>query len=65
MGGCMVVTGALFVIYEFWILRKVKNKHTREMASEAATAAAHDGKSFLKKMVGMAMGSSMEPESVV
>jgi hypothetical protein len=65
MGGSMVVTGTLFVIYDFWILRKVKNKHRREIASRAATAAAYEGKSFVKRMVGMAMESPLNPESVV
>lgn len=27
----MVVTGALFVVYNFWFLRNVKKMHAREM----------------------------------
>jgi len=65
MGGCMAITGTLFVIYDLWILRKVKNRHAREMASDAATAAVHEGKGFVKKIFGGAMDSALDPESVV
>jgi len=30
-GAVMVITGALFVIYNFWVLGKVKKMHGREM----------------------------------
>jgi hypothetical protein len=61
----MVITGTLFIIYDFWVLRKIKKKHSQDIASGAASAAGKQGKGFISKIAGLAMGSAMDPESVV
>lgn len=58
----MVITGFLFVVYEFFILSGIKKRHNREMAASAATPG-HEG--LVEKFVGMAMAPALEPESVV
>jgi hypothetical protein len=69
MGGCMVVTGTLFVIYDLWILRNVKSKHARQMAARSGKKAERAGKNFFSKIISMALDSALDsaldPESVV
>ncbi|KAI9857124.1 MAG: hypothetical protein M1813_008615 [Trichoglossum hirsutum] len=61
-GGCMFVTGTLFLTYDLFILRRVKRDHIREMA---AGAVATGEKNIFKRMADSAMGSALDPESVV
>lgn len=46
-GGCMLITGCLFALYNFWILEKVKKKHGIDM--ERATGG-HDGEGLAEKI---------------
>ncbi|KAL5321950.1 hypothetical protein ACEPPN_009915 [Leptodophora sp. 'Broadleaf-Isolate-01'] len=58
-GSCMVVTGVLFGLYNFWILEKVKRRHGREM--EAVT-----GDEGIVERIGKKMQEpALEPGSVV
>ncbi|RDW91293.1 hypothetical protein BP5796_02458 [Coleophoma crateriformis] len=58
-GGIMVVTGVLFIIYNFAVLSRVKSKHKREMADE------HEGETVREKLQRQAMEPALEPGSVV
>ncbi|KAH8602197.1 hypothetical protein B0O99DRAFT_648032 [Bisporella sp. PMI_857] len=52
-GGCMVITGVLFALYNFWILEKVRRSHGRDMEADR-----HEGE-------GKAHEPALEPGSVV
>jgi hypothetical protein len=56
----MAITGALFALYNFWALRKVRRSHGREMESVA-----HGDETFTAKVERKAMEPGLEPGSVV
>jgi hypothetical protein len=58
-GAIMVITGCLFVIYNFWVLAGVKKRHGREMDHGY-------GEEGLKEKIGRKMNEpALEPSSVV
>jgi hypothetical protein len=57
----MVVTGALFALYNFWVLEKVKKSHGREMES----ATLYNRETLIEKVERKAMQPGLEPGSVV
>ncbi|KAG4440533.1 hypothetical protein IFR05_004003 [Cadophora sp. M221] len=58
-GACMVITGVLFGLYNFWILEKVKRRHGREME-------AVNGDEGIVERIGKKMHEpALEPGSVV
>ncbi|KAH8756143.1 hypothetical protein BGZ57DRAFT_909417 [Hyaloscypha finlandica] len=58
-GAIMVITGCLFVIYNFWVLAGVKKRHGREMDRGY-------GEEGLKEKIGRKMNEpALEPSSVV
>jgi hypothetical protein len=56
----MVITGVLFVLYNFWILERVKRRHGREMES-----AGGEGEGWKEKIERKANEPGLEPGSVV
>ena len=56
---CMVVTGLLFALYNFWILERVKKSHGREMANM------NPGEGIKEKIERKANEPGLEPGSVV
>jgi hypothetical protein len=60
-GTCMGVTGALFALYNFWVLDKVRRSHSREMESTAA----YQDETLVEKVERKAMEPGLEPGSVV
>jgi len=58
-GACMVITGILFVIYNFIVLGRVKKSHAREMDSS------HIGEGIVEKIERKANEPALEPGSVV
>jgi len=59
-GACMVITGILFALYNFWILEKVKKKHHGEMSTQA-----HNEEGLVEKIERKAHEPGLEPGSVV
>jgi hypothetical protein len=59
-GTIMVITGCLFVIYNFWVLARVKKRHGREMQLGGG-----DGENLKEKMGRKARAPALEPGSVV
>jgi hypothetical protein len=57
----MIITGVLFVLYNFWVLGKVRRSHSREMKS----AAANQDETLVEKVERKAMEPGLEPGSVV
>lgn len=57
----MAITGALFALYNFWALEKVKRRHGRE----TDIAAAHQGETFTQRVERKAMEPSLVPGSIV
>ncbi len=55
----MIVTGALFVIYNFGVLAKVKTRHGREME------AGYIGEGLVEKIDRKVHEPALEPGSVV
>lgn len=62
-GGCMVITGILFALYNFWVLDKVKKRHGQEMM--ASNEQGHDGEGLVEKIERKANEPGLEPGSVV
>ena len=60
-GAVMVVTGCLFVVYNFWVLARVKKRHGREMEREAR----FEGEGLKEKIGRKAHEPALEPGSVV
>lgn len=58
-GACMVITGVLFVIYNFIVLGNVKKSHAREMDSS------HIDEGIVEKIERKANEPALEPGSVV
>jgi len=58
-GGCMVITGLLFALYNFWILEKVKKRHHGEMAQMG------DSEGLVEKIERKVNEPGLEPGSVV
>ena len=58
-GNCMVITGVLFVIYNFIVLRGIKKSHEREMDSFTAR------EGLVEKMERKVHELGLEPGSVV
>lgn len=58
-GACMVITGLLFVIYNFIVLGKVKQRHEREMNSGIGD------ETITEKIERKAKEPALEPGSVV
>lgn len=58
----MVITGCLFVIYNFWVLARVKRGHKREMG-QGGQGGEGEG---LKEKIGRKVNEpALEPGSVV
>jgi hypothetical protein len=55
----MVITGVLFVIYNFIVLGKVKRRHERDMNPQ------HINETVAEKIERKANGPALEPGSVV
>lgn len=60
-GACMLITGCLFALYNFWILDKVKRRHGQDMKR----AQAGDGEGLVEKIERKANEPGLEPGSVV
>jgi hypothetical protein len=60
-GSCMVILAVLFLIYNLWVLERVKRSHGREMASSQIP----DDETVLEKVERKAMEPALEPGSVV
>lgn len=60
-GGCMVITGILFALYNFWILDKVKKSHRGEMLASQG----HDEEGLVEKIHRKVDEPGLEPGSVV
>jgi uncharacterized membrane protein HdeD (DUF308 family) len=58
-GACMVITGVLFIIYNFIVLGRVKRKHQRDMTSQ------HVDETVAEKIGRKANEPALEPGSVV
>jgi hypothetical protein len=58
-GSCMVITGVLFVIYNFIVLGRVKRKHQRDMNSQRTD------ETVVEKIERKANEPALEPGSVV
>jgi len=61
-GACMVVTAVLFLIYNMWVLERVRRSHGREM-QRAETEGEPEG--LLEKVERKAHEPALEPGSVV
>lgn len=55
----MVITGMLFVIYNFVVLRNVKRKHERDMSAQ------YPDETAVEKIARKAHEPALEPGSVV
>lgn len=63
-GAIMVITGVLFVIYNFWVLGRVKKMHGREM-ERAGMGGGYEGEGLKEKIERKAKEPALEPGSVV
>jgi len=62
----MVITGVLFVLYNFWLLEKVRRKHEREMGIEDGIGRVSGEEEGLKeKMDRKTKEPALEPGSVI
>jgi hypothetical protein len=61
-GGSMVICGALFAVYNFWVLQKIKNLHGREMSQMQR---GYEGEGLVEKLERKANEPALEPGSVV
>jgi len=59
-GACMVVTAVLFLVYNMWVLERVKKSHMREMENGNST-----DEGMVDKIERKAMEPALEPGSVV
>lgn len=64
-GASTVVTAILFVIYNYWVLQRVKSSHTREMDMERHRQEGEDGEGLVEKIERKVMEPGLEPGSVV
>lgn len=63
-GACMGVMGALFGVYNFWVLEGVKRGHRRDMEGwEQGNG--HEGEGLVEKVNRKAREPALEPGSVV
>jgi len=62
-GSCMVITGILFAVYNFWILERVKKSHHGDM--RRANAGDLEGEGLVEKIERKAHAPGLEPGSVV
>lgn len=62
-GGCMIITGVLFGLYNFWILGRVKRRHGVEM--EGVREEGRDGEGLVEKIGRKVHEPALEPGSVV
>jgi hypothetical protein len=60
-GVCMVVTGILFALYNFWILEKVKKRHHGEMEAGGQ----HDEEGLVEKIQRKTNEPALEQGSVI
>ncbi|KAI9048424.1 hypothetical protein LZ554_007260 [Drepanopeziza brunnea f. sp. 'monogermtubi'] len=63
--GCMLVTGALFGLYNFWILERVKRRHGREMEESGSVSGSEGEEGLMEKIGRKAHKPALEPGSVV
>ncbi len=63
-GTVMVITGVLFVIYNFWVLARVKKIHGREI-ERGGIGGGYEGEGLKEKMERKAKEPALEPGSVV
>jgi hypothetical protein len=61
-GSVMVVTALLFVLYNYWVLRRVKKSHSRDIRNTQLTG---DGEGLREKVERKVMEPALEPGSVV
>lgn len=57
----MAITGILFILYNFWLLEKVRRKHEREMGAGGE----EEGEGLKEKMERKTREPALEPGSVV
>lgn len=62
-GSVMAILLVLFIVYNNWILKKVKRSHGRDMAR--ANTGDEDEEGFREKVERVAMEPALEPGSVV
>jgi len=62
-GACMVITGVLFALYNFWILERVKKRHHGDM--RRAETGDGDGEGLVEKIGRKVKEPALEPGSVV
>lgn len=60
-GSCMVILAVLFLVYNLWVLEKVKRSHGREMANSVIP----EDETVMEKVERKAMEPALEPGSVV
>jgi len=60
-GACMVILAILFLIYNLWVLERVKRSHGREMASSEIP----EDETVIEKVERKVMEPALEPGSVV
>ena len=58
----MVITGALFVVYNYWVLARVKKRHGREVRGFGGKG---EEEGLKEKMGRKAREPALEPGSVV
>ena len=59
-GACMVITGGLFALYNFWLLAQVKKRHQGEMEAERVPE-----EGLVEKLQRKKNEPALEPGSVV
>jgi hypothetical protein len=60
-GSCMVVSGCLFLLYNFWFLHKVQKSHEKEMGLEHQ----HDDETLVEKVKRKAHEPALQSGNVV
>lgn len=66
-GSCVGVAGGLFFLYNFWVLKRVRNTHEQSMNPEEVANQERDRKreSILEKVKRKANEPAIQPGSVV
>jgi len=64
-GICMVILAILFALYNFWILRRIKRKHGKEMRDSERLGPDGEEEGMLEKVQRKVMEPALEPGSVV
>lgn len=59
----MIVLAILFALYNFWVLRRVKRRHGKEM--RLAEMEGNEDEGIMEKMQRKVMEPALEPGSVV